>query len=183
MRVVAGVGLVIVTLMAVGCGASKGDSGEAAKSVNSLGLETSPPESYHPCADVPQGVLGSERLRGTGQADADAPDGVRWRGCKWVKNNGYSVSIRMTNMTLPFVRKTFYTMGREATVGGRSATIAHRSEARGPEVCTVNVEIKGGSLEFDVDNPRSSLLTGELDTCELGLALAEKVVPTLPAGA
>ncbi|WP_216912131.1 DUF3558 domain-containing protein [Nocardia noduli] len=185
MRVLAGVGLVVGALVAVGCGSPGGDPGtsSAVHSANGLGLEASPPESYDPCADVPQSALTSERLRAVGIANADALGGVQWRGCQWKKVNGYTVSIRMTNMTLPFVRKNFYDGGRDAMVAGRPATIARRDAARRTEVCTINVQIEGGSIEFDLDNPPSNAVTGTIDTCELGSALAEKVVQTLPAGA
>ncbi|MET7772923.1 DUF3558 domain-containing protein [Nocardia sp. NPDC005366] len=188
-----GAGLVagLLTTVLSGCGPSGGDSGPssgvAPSSLNKLGLEVDVPQSYDPCTDVPQSVLDSEKLHAAAvpnTENASGLGGIIWEGCGWVQSKGYAVSIRVTNMTLAFVRKnaTFYNEGQEVTIGGRPAITARRTTEAPSEVCSINVEIKGGSLEFHLDNPPSRT-TGNIDTCQLGLALAEKVVPTLPAGA
>ncbi|MET8775843.1 DUF3558 domain-containing protein [Nocardia sp. NPDC004654] len=180
----AGVGL-------AGCGGStEGEARPSSASTSATtasGLAVDVPQSYNPCTDVPESVLKSERLvKGVAdnKANADGPNGTKWRGCRWVAGgSGYSVAIQASNLTIPYVREHYTNGVQELTVAGRPAIATRRNETRPSEVCNVNVEIKGGSLEFQLDNPRSNRDTGHIDTCQLGLALAEKVVPTLPAGA
>lgn len=189
-RIAASVLLSAVALsQLVGCASPSEEQSRhpaVASTVNRVGLLVDAPTSYNPCTDVPDSLLKSERMvKGIAdnRANAEGPDGVKWRGCRWVVPGGYAVAIQTTNMTLPHVRKTWYFQGREVTIGGRPAVMARRNEDRPRQVCSINVEIHGGSLEFHFDNPPSNRDTGHIDTCELGLALAEKVVPTLPAGA
>ncbi|RBO86876.1 DUF3558 domain-containing protein [Nocardia puris] len=191
-RAVCILGVVAAGAGLVGCGsttdgeaqpAGGGTSTSAEDGKNSLGLEPDVPQSYDPCTDVPQSLLDAEELRpgvipNTAHADAWGAQ-VMWRGCGWVRSQTYSVSIRVTNMTLDFVRKEFYGEGRELTIGGRPAISARRSD-RGPEVCNINVEMKGGSLEFHVVRS-SSRNAPDIDSCDHARNLAEKVVPTLPA--
>ncbi|MEV0337784.1 DUF3558 domain-containing protein [Nocardia sp. NPDC050713] len=179
----AGVGL-------AGCGGStEGEarpSSAATSATTASGLAVDVPQSYNPCTDVPESVLKSERLVkavADNKANADGPDGVKWRGCRWVQSNGYAVSIQVTNMTVPYVRENYFNDVRELAIASRPAITARRSDTRSSEVCSINVEMRGGTLEFHLDNPPSRRETGHIDTCQLGLALAEKVVPTLPAGA
>ncbi|WP_246123819.1 DUF3558 domain-containing protein [Nocardia bhagyanarayanae] len=180
----AGVGL-------AGCGGStEGEarpSSAATSATTASGLAVDVPKSYNPCTDVPESVLKSERLVkafADNKANADGPDGTKWRGCRWVAGgSGYSVAIQSSNLTIPYVREHYFNDVREVTIAGRPAISARRSDTRAAEVCSINVEIKGGTLEFHLDNPASNRDTGHIDTCQLGMTLAEKVVPTLPAGA
>jgi len=71
---------------------------------------------------------------------------------------------------------------REFAIDGRSAISTRQVDAHPEAACTLNVEMHGGSLEFNLSNPSSSKKTGHLDTCELTRALAEQVVPAIPAG-
>jgi hypothetical protein len=81
------------------------------------------------------------------------------------------------------VRAKNFPDAHEFTINGRRA-ISTRQVAEHPQAgCTLDVEMKGGSLEFNLSNPPSNRLTGNLDTCELTRGLAEKVVPTMPANA
>ncbi|RBO90669.1 DUF3558 domain-containing protein [Nocardia puris] len=194
-RAVCILGVVAAGAGLVGCGsttdgeaqpAGGGTSTSAEDGKNSLGLEPEVPQSFDPCTDIPQSVLDAEDVHPAvipNTADADAQGGlVKWRGCSWVRTKGHAVSVQVTNMTLDFVRQEFYYDGREATVSGRPTVIARRNENRGTEVCSVNVEMQGGSLEFFVNNPPSREATGTIDACDLGLSFAEKVVPILPVG-
>jgi hypothetical protein len=189
MRAIAGAFLVMVVAGPVlaGCGSSVNGEGTPATSTTSAsesGLAKDVPNGFDPCTGIPDSLLTSENLRATDRADVDSPGGVMWRGCAWVKRRGYAVSIRTTNLTVDAVRDRHFTDAQEFTIGGRKAISSRQFE--GPhimEVCAVNVEMKGGSLEVNLTNPPSNKDTGSLDSCELARTLAEKVVPSVPAGA
>ncbi|MEU0876504.1 DUF3558 domain-containing protein [Nocardia brasiliensis] len=170
-----------------GCGPSDGDGAPAkpregdSTSSSKPGLAADVPSGYDPCNDIPQGVLDSEQLRSKDKEDANAAGGVKWRGCAWIQTDGYSPTIRTTNITVDMVRDKQFQDAVEFTVNGRRA-ISTRQNSDHPEaVCSVNVEMKGGSLEVFLSNPPSRKKTGALDTCQLARTLTEKVVPTMPA--
>ncbi|MEV6430879.1 DUF3558 domain-containing protein [Nocardia sp. NPDC051463] len=167
-----------------GCGPSSGgDAKPATPTSAGPSLAADVPSSYDPCKDVPQGVLDAEKLGSPVTANSDTSSGVKWHGCRWVKPSSYSVSIRTTNLTVDLVRSRNFTEATEFTIGGRRAISTRQFD--GPsikEACTVDVEIKGGSLEFNLNNPKATD-TGSLNSCDLARDLAEKVVPSLPATA
>ncbi|MFE7800378.1 DUF3558 domain-containing protein [Nocardia sp. NPDC057440] len=167
-----------------GCGPSTGgDAKPATPTSTGPSLAADVPRSYDPCKDVPQSVLDSEKLHGQELANGDASGGVKWRGCAWVRSSSYSVSIRATNLTVDLIRSRNFAEAAEFTVGGRRAISTRQFD--GPfikEACTVDVEMKGGSLEFNLNNPKSTT-TGNLDSCVMARDLVEKVVPSLPATA
>ncbi|WP_238815807.1 DUF3558 domain-containing protein [Nocardia brasiliensis] len=173
-------------LVAGGCGPSKGDgspsttqNGDTSSSKPSLAADA--PSDYDPCNDIPQSVLDSEQLRSKEKEDSNAAGGIKWRGCAWIQTDGYSPSIRTTNLTVDMVRDKKFQGALEFTINGRRA-ISTRQNTDHPEaVCTVNVEMKAGSLEVFLSNPPSRKKTGALDTCQLARTLTEKVVPTMPA--
>ncbi|WP_433758783.1 DUF3558 domain-containing protein [Nocardia sp. CA-135398] len=180
--VVLGVGAVVLLS---GCGSSTdGDAKPVATSTSAgSSLAADVPRTYDPCKDVPQAVLDSEKLHGKDPANGDADGGVKWRGCAWVRSSSYSVSIRTTNLTVDLIRSRNFPETTEFTISGRRAISTRQFD--GPyikEACTVDVELKGGSLEFNLNNPKSTS-TGSLDSCDLARSLAEKVVPSLPATA
>jgi hypothetical protein len=109
--------------------------------------------------------------------------GAKWVGCLWGQPDGYSASIRTTNLTLELVRSKNFPDATEFTAGGRPALSTRQFEDHPDESCYVNVEVVGGTLEFGLTNPPSGDKTGHLDTCELARALAGKVAPSIPAGA
>ncbi|MFI7003631.1 DUF3558 domain-containing protein [Nocardia sp. NPDC050175] len=175
---------VLATVLAVaGCGPSGGgDSPNTSTSATAKDV----PRGFDPCTGVPDSVLASEKLKPTGRDDADSPDGVMWRGCGWVVRGGdsYTASIRTTNLTVSMIRARNFTDTREFTIAGRQAISTRQFE--GPhvmEVCAVNVEMRDGSLEVNLTNPPSAKETGHLDSCQLARTLAEKVMPSVPAGA
>jgi hypothetical protein len=170
-------------LVLAGCGRT-GDGTtptEASSAKPSIGPEV--PTGYDPCTDIPQSVLDSESLRHKTNEDSNASGGVKWRGCGWVQPDGYAPAIRTTNLTVDMVRDKKFADAREYSISGRRAISTRQVEERLDAVCVVNVEMKGGSLEFFVSNQPSNRKTGQLDTCVLAKSLAEKVVPTLPATA
>ncbi|MBF4999776.1 DUF3558 domain-containing protein [Nocardia sp. BSTN01] len=169
-----------------GCGSSNGGSAEpAGQSTNSAepSLAANAPSGYDPCSDIPQSVLDSEQLVHKEVQNDTASGGVQWRGCTWVQagGDGYSVAIRTTNLTVEAVRGKNFPEAQELTIGSRSAISTRQFD--GPhikEACTLNVEIKGGTLEFNVNNP-ASRSTGNMDSCQIAKTLGEKVIPTLPS--
>ncbi|MEV4129699.1 DUF3558 domain-containing protein [Nocardia sp. NPDC049707] len=187
MRTIAGAFLMTSVLVAgpllAGCGSS-GDGGATAASTTTTSLaDIDVPRGYDPCKDIPASVLDSEKLHGQNLDNTDASGGVKWRGCSWIRSNGYAASITTTNLTVEMVRNKNFTDARELAIEGRRAISTRQVEEHPDAVCTINVEMKGGSLEFFLSNPPSRSETGKLDTCELARTLAEKIVPTIPATA
>ncbi|MQY31685.1 hypothetical protein NRB56_72950 [Nocardia sp. RB56] len=140
------------------------------------------PTGFDPCSDALKPVLDSEQLHGKERDDSNGNGGTQWRGCGWVQSDGYSVSIRATNVTLSMVRANpGLKIAEELTVGGRAAITYHDSDATDLQHgCILDVELKNGSLEFFLDNPASRRLTGSMDTCLIAKTLAAKVVPLVP---
>lgn len=188
------VGMVLVTALRMtgfavtGCVLSaEGDShsqADATSTLTSTGLQITVPDGYDPCVDIPQSVLDSENLvKGVAnnKANVSGPGGAEWRGCGWVRPDGYAVGVQVTNVTIPFVRERYSIDRREFVIAGRPAISVRKKETRPSEVSSVNVDMKSGSLEFHLVNPPSGRATGHIYTCQLGIAFAEKVVPTLPS--
>lgn len=176
-----------VILLAAGCGTSTGGSAEPSTPASGQSVAPQVPSGFDPCTDIPQEVLDSEGLHPAGLAldrDEMRRGDIAWSGCRWVVSDGYGASISATNLTLDMVRERSLPGMRETTVSGRAVLVAHQSE--GPDyetACTLHAEMKGGSLEFGVDNPASGRKTGHLYSCDIVLSLAEKVVPLIPVGA
>ncbi|WP_330257695.1 DUF3558 domain-containing protein [Nocardia sp. NBC_00565] len=197
MRKVAGAVLITGVLAAVpaltGCGSSvngdarpSGSTSAATTNSGTSGLAADVPQGYKPCTEIPKSVLDSEKLHVgviPNTVDTEASGGIKWRGCNWVRSNGFTVGITTTNLTVPFVVSRGYPDTREFTIAGRSAVSTRQVTERLSESCTVNVEMKGGSLDFLLNNPPSGRDTGSLDACELVRSVAEKVAATLPVGA
>lgn len=184
-------GLCAAGIAMAGCDSSaaneNGAPGSTASTLTETGLQIAVPSGYDPCVDIPQSVLDSENLvKGVAnnKVRASGPGGTEWRGCGWARagGDGYAVSVRVTNVTIPYVRDHYSLDRKEFTVAGRPAISVRKNDSRPDEVCSINIEMQGGSLEFHLDNPSSNKETGNLDTCQLGITFAEKVVPTIPSG-
>ncbi|WP_107654891.1 DUF3558 domain-containing protein [Nocardia suismassiliense] len=179
-------GLVLgAVFVLAGCGPSNGGgdtptSSGSTPSDSKPGLTANVPGGYDPCTAIPQTVLDSENLRGKDKDDSNASGGVKWRGCAWIQTDGYAATIQTTNLTVDMVRDKNFRDARESTVSGRRAIQSRQVDDHPDAACTLNVEMKGGSLEFNLSNPPSRKNTGSIDTCQLTRALAEKVVPTMP---
>jgi hypothetical protein len=159
-----------------GCGSSTNGGATPAASSTSAGpsMAADVPSGYDPCKDVPQSVLDSEKLHGKEIADNDSSGGVKWRGCQWVRSNGY--------LTVDSIRGRNFPDAAEFTIGGRRAITTHQFDGPFVEyVCTLNMEMKGGSLDINLNNPPSGRETGGMDACALARGLAENIVPSLPA--
>lgn len=187
MRTIAGAFLISAVLAAgpvlAGCESSVDGGATAASTTTTSLADVDVPRGYDPCKNVPASVLDSEKLHGQDLDSTDAPGGAKWRGCTWVRSNGYTASITTTNLTVDMVRDKNFIDAHELTIGGRRAISTRQVEEHPDAVCTINVEMKGGSLEFFLSNPPSNRDTGSTDTCQLARTLAEKVVPTIPATA
>ncbi|MFQ6325688.1 DUF3558 domain-containing protein [Nocardia sp. CWNU-33] len=178
--------VVAAVVLLSGCGPSTGGEAKPSASSTSAGQTqaANAPSAYDPCKDVPQAVLDSEKLRQTRIVNDDTSAGVKWRGCAYIRSNGYVVSITTTNLTVDTTRSRNFPETAEFTINGRRAISTRQFD--GPfikEACTLNVEMKGGSLDFNLSNPPSNRDTGSIDSCVLARGLAEKVVPSLPASA
>lgn len=171
-----------LTCALTACGSSNGGTGQPTDNRASA-TPTVPadvPSGYRPCEDIPQAVLSSEKLLDKTPDDSNASGGIKWRGCLWAQTDGYATSIRTTNITVDMVSAKGFSDTRDFTIDGRRAVSTRQSDAHPKAECTLNVEMKGGSLEFGLTNPASNRNTGHLDTCDLARTLAEKVVPTIP---
>ncbi|TLF60793.1 DUF3558 domain-containing protein [Nocardia cyriacigeorgica] len=192
------VGLLGVAAVVVAAGCSSGTDGKATPegaSEQGTAVSATPtlaaevPSGFDPCTDIPASIIKEEDMRADspehGNADYDGSGGRKWRGCGWVVPDSYAVGITTTNLTVDMVRSNKnFTVRWEASIGGRRAVAVNGVDEADPrEGCTLNVEMKGGSLEFSMINPASNDKTGGMDTCELARGLAEKVVPHVPADA
>ncbi|MEU6832678.1 DUF3558 domain-containing protein [Nocardia beijingensis] len=177
-----------VILAVGGCGIGDDRSPIATGSSNpansaSPSLAADVPRGFDPCTGIPADVFASENLKAKGRDDTDAPGGIMWRGCGWVTRggNGYAVSITTTNITLDQVQAKHFADAEEFHLAGRRAISSRQDLAESG--CIVSVEMNSGSLDFLVDNPKSSPDTGQTAPCQIARKLAEKVVPSVPAGA
>ncbi|WP_338773247.1 DUF3558 domain-containing protein [Nocardia vulneris] len=180
------VGVLVLGAVVVvgGCGPSGGGAEKTTvPSTGASGVAPNVPAGFDPCKDIPQSVLDSEKLRQKITDDSNASGGIQWRGCLWVQPDGYAGSIRTTNITVDMVRAKNFADTREFTINGRRAISSRQSDDHAEAECTVDVEMKGGSLEFGLTNPASNRNTGHINTCDLARTLAEKVVPSIPATA
>ena len=172
-------------LLLAGCGSdTDGDPSASADTATSTMLPPAP-TAFDPCSSAMQPILDSEELHGQNKADSDGNAGTQWRGCGWVQSDGYATSIRTTNITLPMIRENAeWKIAEELTIGGRAAVTYHDIEATDIQHdCLLNLELKGGSLQFSIDNPASRRKTGDTDSCEIAKRLADKVVSVIPASA
>ncbi|WP_280406413.1 DUF3558 domain-containing protein [Nocardia brasiliensis] len=167
-----------------GCGPSEDGGGKTTgTSTGGTSLAPDVPSGFDPCKDIPQSVLDSEKLRKQGEDNSSAAGGIKWRGCRYGRTDGYFVSIRTTNLTVEMTRDKKFPEATEFTTSGRKAISTRQFD--GPyikEACTVNVEMEHGSLDFDLSNPASNRDTGRIDACQLARTLAEKVAAAIPAG-
>ncbi|MFD3462952.1 DUF3558 domain-containing protein [Nocardia fluminea] len=148
------------------------------------------PTGFDPCHQIPAEVFESENLRPdrNPMSELDAPNGVKWRGCGWGYKNGdgYGAKIRTTNLTLEMIRARSFTDVQEFVASGRKMTVSRQQDIStgGPDhVCTANVEMQGGSLDIFISNPEYVPATGHIPACTIARTLAEKIAPSIPAGA
>jgi hypothetical protein len=139
------------------------------------------PQGYDPCTDISQSILDSLGLHSKIPAENQS-DGTKWQGCQWVRSDWYAMAIQVTNATVDKVRDQHYQDTQEFTINGRRAISSRQAPGHPDYQCTVNVEIKGGSLEFFLSNSPSNRMGGNKNSCDMAREVAEKIVPTLPVG-
>ncbi len=183
MRALSGVFLLAGVLVASGCGPSE-DKVQGSPTAGAT-IAADVPTGIDPCA-IPADVLNSVTpgLRKGTTDDNTSRGEIKWRGCGYIVSDGYAASISLTNLTLDMLRAKNYP-GREETIDSRTALATHQaSDPTGVEACTVNLQMRGGSLEFNVSNGHgSSPKTKHLNACDIGLTLAQKVSPLIAPGA
>ncbi|MBO0852343.1 MAG: DUF3558 domain-containing protein [Nocardia sp.] len=165
-------------MLVAGCGSGSQSTSGAAPS-STIAAEV--PSGFDPCNDIPQGVLDSLQLESKIPAKASADGGVEWKGCRWVKSNYYAISIRTTNLTIDMVRDKHFQDTQEYTLAGRRAISTRQVPEHPNNNCSVDVDMKGGSLEFFLSNSPSDQ-SADMNTCDMAREVAEKVVQILPAG-
>ncbi len=179
--VVLGAGLIMLISACNSGGESKGSTNSASVTPT---IAADVPAGFDACKDLPQSVIQQEHLIKPDADNVDRPGGIKWRGCGWVQagGDGYAPTIDTTNITLAMVRANKdFTVDEELTVAGRAALTSHVSGQDSHADCTINVELKGGSLEISVDNPPSRRNTGNQHACDIAKRLAGQIVPAIPA--
>ncbi|WP_330228581.1 DUF3558 domain-containing protein [Nocardia sp. NBC_00508] len=138
------------------------------------------PAAFDPCTALTPQLLAQRRW------DAEPPEpkqdsqgGVTWKGCRYVAKAGYGFVVETTNGTLDQVRGK-YPAAVDISAGDRKAV---RYEAR-PDVpggCTVNVEMRSGSLYILTNVPQTSA-NKNLVACDIATDIARTIAPLLPSG-
>ncbi len=171
--------------MLAGCDSStNGDATPTGSPEPNHSIAPDAPTAYDTCKDIPQSVLDSEKLRRRDEANSSANGGIKWRGCRYGRTDGYFATITTSNLTVEMTRDRHFPEATEFTIAGREAISTRQFD--GPNIkdaCTVNVAMKGGSLDINLLNPASNRDTGSIDSCQLARMLAEKIVPTMPTNA
>lgn len=186
MRSLAGAFVVVGALVLSGCGSSTEVEGSpVGTSAASDGIAPDVPTGIDPC-NIPQDVLTSitPGLHKGVTDDNTSRGKIKWRGCRYLVSEGYSTTMSLTNLTLDMLREKHFPGEREDIVNGRVALTTHQaSDPTGVEGCTVNLEMRGGSLEFKVENGHgSSPKTKHLNACDIGLTVAQKIAPLIAPG-
>ncbi|WP_433520717.1 DUF3558 domain-containing protein [Nocardia pseudovaccinii] len=109
--------------------------------------------AFDPCTALTSQFLSEHQWNArTPTPKQDSTGNFQWKGCLYVAQSTYTFRVQTTNGTLPQVREKF-PAATELTIDGRKAL---RYEAR-PDVpggCTINIDMKSGSLYILVDDPR-----------------------------
>ena len=177
-----------VTALLAGCGSGGGGgsttaAGSPTVSAASTVAQTVP-TAINGC-QLPQSFITQEHLDpNPDKSDTQSGNAV-WRGCVWstYEGDGYSVDVSTANLTIPMVQaNTKFKVAEQLTIEGRQAITYHNvAETDLRAACLLHVEMKGGGLEFSVDNPDGRKATGTQDSCEIAKKLAADLVPTIPA--
>ncbi|WP_040691823.1 DUF3558 domain-containing protein [Nocardia vinacea] len=172
--------LALVTACTSDKGSATPESTTPAASTSAVGSTSATATAFDPCTALTPQFLAQR------QWDARAPEhkqtttgAFTWKGCAYLAQARYTFGVQTTNGTLAQVREKF-PAATELTIDGRKAL---RYEAR-PDVpggCTVNIDMKSGSLYILVDDPRG-LHPRKLSPCDNVTEIAEAVVPLLPQG-
>lgn len=165
-----------------GCNSGGGGTSAASSSQASATstMAAAAPTSFDGCK-LPQSVIDAEHFDSDPtNSNMDANGGIKFRGCIWVVDDGFSVSVRTTNMTVQMIEgMSDYKVAERLTVDGRQAVTYHTSgDADLRADCIMNVEMTGGGLDLSVDNPASGKATGTQDSCQIAQRIAGEIVAT-----
>ncbi|PXX68734.1 uncharacterized protein DUF3558 [Nocardia tenerifensis] len=141
---------------------------------------SAPQPAFDPCTALTPQFLSEHQWDGSPPSPKqNSTAGMSWKGCRYIAKAGYGFTIETTNGTLEQVRQKF-PVAVDISIGNRKAL---RYEAR-PDVpggCTINIEMKGGSLYVLVDDPTGKH-PRKLSPCDIATDIAQAVAPLLPAG-
>jgi hypothetical protein len=173
----------------VACG---GDNGAAttstatASSTAATGIPTATSSgsnqssAFDPCTALTPQFLAEHQWNAKPAAPRqDNTGNFQWKGCLYVAPSTYTFRVQTTNGTLAQVREKFPT-ATELTIAGRKA-LRYAARPDVPGGCTINIEMKSGSLYILVDDPRG-LHPRKLSPCDNATEIAEAVAPLLPPG-
>jgi hypothetical protein len=179
-----------VTTLLAGCGHSGGGGGTT--SAGSPTVSATPtiapnaPTAIDGC-NLPQSFIDAEHLDSPPTPNNSQNGDAVWRGCTWTAydGDGFGVDISTTNLTIPMVEaNTQFKVVEQLTIDGRQAvTYRPASQADTHIHCLLHAELKGGGLEFSMNNPASNKVTAAEDACQLAKKLAGDLIPTIPASA
>ncbi|WP_169816287.1 DUF3558 domain-containing protein [Nocardia miyunensis] len=167
-------------LLVAGCGPSGSQPASERSSSSSAAIAPDVPTGYDPCTQIPQNVLNDFQLHSSIPSENSA-NGTKWEGCQWVRSNWYGIAIQVTNATIDMIRDQHYQDTQEFTIGNRRAISSRQAPDHPMQQCTVNVEIKGGTLEFFLTNPADDSVGGNKNSCDMAREIANRVVPPLPS--
>ncbi|MGV9545536.1 DUF3558 domain-containing protein [Nocardia beijingensis] len=179
--VAAAAGLVLLS----GCGGTApSDSAVSATGVAgsspSASPQTNPQSAFDPCTALTTQFLAERQWDSRPpEPKQDSQGGLTWKGCRYVARAGYGFVVETTNGTLEQIRSK-YPAAVDIPAGNRKAV---RYEAR-PDVpggCTINVEMRSGSLYILTNVPQTST-NKHLVACDIATDIATAVAPLLPAG-
>ncbi|MBF6166754.1 DUF3558 domain-containing protein [Streptomyces gardneri] len=155
-------------------------SGNATVSSSSASPGANTQSGFDPCTALTPEFLAQRQWDSKPpEPRQDSQGGITWRGCRYVARAGYGFVVETTNGTLDQVRSK-YPAAVDVSAGDRKAV---RYEAR-PDVpggCTVNVEMRSGSLYILTNVPQTSA-NKHLVSCDIATDIARAVAPLLPAG-
>ncbi len=179
-----------VTGLLAGCGGSGGGGGATTAGAPTVSATPSiapnAPTSFNGC-QLPQSFIDAEHINPPGEENNNQSGNVVWRGCTWATydGDGYGVDISTTNLTIPMVEaNTKFEVAEHLTIDGRQAVTYRPAGQKDPRThCLLHAELKGGGLEFSVDDPASNKVTGTWDSCEIAKKLARDLIPSIPASA
>ncbi|MEU6189986.1 DUF3558 domain-containing protein [Nocardia sp. NPDC047038] len=152
----------------------------ATESRSSASPQTNAQPAFDPCTALTPHLLAQRQWDSRPpEPKQDSQGGVTWRGCRYVARAGYGFVVETTNGTIEQVRSK-YPAAVDISAGDRKAV---RYEAR-PDVpggCTINVEMRSGSLYILTNVPQTSA-NKHLVACDIATDIARAVAPLLPAG-
>ncbi|MFI6220760.1 DUF3558 domain-containing protein [Nocardia salmonicida] len=164
-------------------GCSSGQQGDPQPSSSSAttAQDSVLPTGFDGCT-LPQSVIDAEELKNPKKDDGWTTGRNKWLGCGWIQPRGYGATITVSTITLQQVRtNTDNTIGEELIISDRPAITSY-PPAQAGKWCTVNVEMKNGSLEIAINvQPKPERSIGR-QPCSIAKDLASMLTPTIQPG-